>query len=104
MDNSLDPALLQALEESAKQHQTKISSFLLSSSFSQQRKKYNLPKTAPEIKKNWEEMLKGGGEGGEVVQMNVFQQFHSDWAGLIQKYKAPSAICGLFFCFLFFVI
>ena len=36
--------------------------------------------------------------------MNFFQQFHTDWAGLIQKYNTASAICGLFcFCFCLFL-
>ena len=66
-----DELLMQALEESAKLHQTTIDNHLCSRSFQGQSQ-----------------------SGMQLLQLPIFNQFHPQWNPLISKYSTPSAICG----------
>lgn len=66
-----DELLMQALEESAKLHQTTIGEEMCSRSFQSQ-----------------------SHSGMQLLQLPIVNQFHPQWNHLILKYSAPSAICG----------
>ena len=63
--------LMQALEESAKLHQTTIGEEMCSRSFHAKSQ-----------------------SGMQLLQLPIVNQFHPQWNPLISKYSAPSAICG----------
>lgn len=63
--------LMQALEESAKLHQTTIGEEMCSRSFQAKSQ-----------------------SGMQLLQLPIVNQFHPQWNPLISKYSAPSAICG----------